>query len=103
MKGEKFLAAGAADVTAWLSNPTTAAFLDWVDGEMDRAKDEIADDVIRNGGMKAKLIGGRLQALADIIESMHRPAELPTVPDEPFRDPAERRRPRSPTHTEDTQ
>lgn len=72
MKGEAFLNAGAADITAWLANPVTAAFIDWIESEMDRAKDEIAHDVITNGG-KAKVIGGRLTALDDIMRSCHKP------------------------------
>lgn len=83
----------------WLASKATQDFLEWLLWEAANAKDLIAHDVVYDGGLKARILGGRLTAIEDIMRSTDRPAPLPPVPDEPFRDPAERKRKGSETHT----
>ncbi len=84
----------------------TRDMLEWLAWEADNAKDDIANDVAYEGGLKAKVIAGRLVAMERIAASIVRPAALPEVTDEPFRDPAERRRknsePQTPRTTDDS-
>lgn len=98
MSKPAFVLASAAEVVAWRAQPMTKAFLEWIEWEAAKAKDAIAAHVMEGKDGSARVLGGRLSALDSIAKSFEVPAELPEVVDEDFRDPAERRRPRSQTH-----
>lgn len=99
MSRPRWLDYTSEDLSGWLAQPQTQDFLAWLLDEAANAKDLIAHDVVYDGGLKAKILGGRLTAIEDILRSTDKPQALPAVPDEPFRDPAERKRKNSETHT----
>lgn len=90
MADSAFLALTPEELGSWREQPVTRAFLEWVDIEIERGKDSLADMVFKNLIDQSRVKVGTLFALYNIRSAAYRPAPMPEPEEEQFIDPATR-------------